>query len=168
MTLALPPNDHPPSGSPFAGHIVVFTGKLSSLGRREARALVKRLGGVPVTEVTARTTMLVVGAEGFASGTARGDGDAPLPIEREKSSKLRKAEEVNAKSPRRIRILSEDEFCRLGGLRSNSSLRQRYHSLRHIRKLYPLVWESRLRDLKAWGLNPTGRSHQCRHLLQLR
>ena len=152
MTLALPPNDHPPSGSPFAGHIVVFTGKLSSLGRREARALVKRLGGVPVTEVTARTTMLVVGAEGFASGTARGDGDAPLPIEREKSSKLRKAEEVNAKSPRRIRILSEDEFCRLGGLRSNSSLRQRYHSLRHIRKLYPLVWESRLRDLKAWGL----------------
>ena len=152
MTLALPPNDHPPSGPRFAGHTVVFTGKLSSLGRREAQALVERLGGVPATEVTARTTMLVVGAEGFASGTSRYAADAPLPAKPEKSNKLRRAEEVNAKSPGRVQILTEDEFCRLGGLRSTASLRQRYHSLRQIRELYPLVRESRLRDLKAWGL----------------
>ena len=152
MTLASPPNDHTPAGSAFAGHTVVFTGKLSSIGRREARALVERLGGLAASEVTACTTMLVVGAEGFASGVARAlDSDATLG-QPEKSNKIRKAEEVNAQSPSRVKILDEDEFCRLGGLRSNESLEQRYHSLRRIRDLYPLVSEPRLRHLAAWGL----------------
>ena len=152
MTLASPPNDHPPAGSAFAGHTVVFTGKLSSVGRREARALVERLGGLAASEVTARTTMLVVGAEGFASGVARALDSDPTLGQPEKSNKLRKAEEVNAKSPGRVKILDEDEFCRLSGLRSNESLEQRYHSLRRIRDLYPLVREPRLRHLAAWGL----------------
>ena len=50
---------------PLAGQLVVFTGKLSSLGRRDARALVTRLGGVTADDVNAKTTMLIVGAEGF-------------------------------------------------------------------------------------------------------
>ena len=152
MTLASPPNDHTPAGSAFAGHTVVFTGKLSSLGRQEARALVERLGGLAASDVTAGTTMLVVGAEGFASGVPRAlDSDVTLG-QSEKSNKLRKAEEVNVKAPGRVKILDEDEFCRLGGLRSNDSLKQHYHSLRHIRELYPLVREPRLRHLEAWGL----------------
>ena len=152
MTLASPPNDHTPAGSAFAGHTVVFTGKLSSLGRQEARALVERLWGLAASDVTAGTTMLVVGAEGFASGVAHAlDNDVTLG-QPERSNKLRKAEEVNVKSPGRVQILDEDEFCRLGGLRSNESLKQHYHSLRHIRELYPLVREPRLRHLEAWGL----------------
>ena len=70
----------------LAGQLVVFTGKLSSLGRREARALVTRLGGDTADDVNARTTMLVVGAEGFR---LRPGGD-------QTSNKLKRAEELNA------------------------------------------------------------------------
>src|SRR5262249_57952887 len=56
------------SGSqPLTGHLVVFTGKLSSLGRKDARALVARLGGATAEEVSAKTTMLVIGEEGVTS-----------------------------------------------------------------------------------------------------
>ena len=56
-----------PGCQPLAGQLVVFTGKLSSLGRKDARALVARLGGATSDDVNAKTTMLVVGAEGFGS-----------------------------------------------------------------------------------------------------
>jgi tetratricopeptide (TPR) repeat protein len=56
-----------PDCQPLAGQLVVFTGKLSSLGRKDARALVARLGGDTADDVNAKTTMLVVGAEGFGS-----------------------------------------------------------------------------------------------------
>ena len=59
-------------GTPLAGQLVVFTGKLSSLGRREARALVLRLGGDTADDVNAKTTMLVVGAEGFGPAADSG------------------------------------------------------------------------------------------------
>ena len=52
-------------GPRLAGQLVVFTGKLSALGRRDARALVAEHGGETADDVTAKTTMLVVGAEGF-------------------------------------------------------------------------------------------------------
>ena len=37
---------------PLGGHLVVFTGRLSSLGRKEARDLVARLGGTTADDVT--------------------------------------------------------------------------------------------------------------------
>jgi len=52
--------------SVFTDEVVVFSGKLSSLGRRDAKVLVQRLGGVASDEVNLRTTMLVVGAESLA------------------------------------------------------------------------------------------------------
>jgi tetratricopeptide (TPR) repeat protein len=60
--LRSPSPDHP-GLQPLAGQLVVFTGKLSSLGRRDARALVARLGGASADEVNSKTTMLVVGSE---------------------------------------------------------------------------------------------------------
>jgi BRCT domain type II-containing protein len=61
--LSPSPDLHGPP--PLSGQLVVFTGKLSSLSRKAARELVVRLGGATPTKVNARTTMLVVGAEGF-------------------------------------------------------------------------------------------------------
>src|SRR6187431_187949 len=59
---------------PLSGQLVVFTGKLSLLGRKDARALVARLGGETADEVSAKTTMLVVGSEGFGPAP---DPDSP-------------------------------------------------------------------------------------------
>ena len=64
------PSPDLPNRQPLAGQLVVFTGKLSSLGRKDARALVARLGGATADDVNAKTTMLVVGAEGFGPASA--------------------------------------------------------------------------------------------------
>lgn len=132
-----PPPDAPsPAGPTFAGHVVVFAGRLASAGRREAIHLVERLGGRTAQEVTARTTMLVVGA-------GRGA---------DKSGKLRRAEEINARTPGQVAVVDEREFCCLGGLQSDEALRQLYHGLRQMRDRYPDVREVRLRHLEKWGL----------------
>ena len=120
----------------FRGHYVAFTGKLSSVGRREANALVGRLGGIVHQEVNARTTMLVIGDESVD----------------EKSNKFRKAEELNQQSPGSVSIIPEEEFCRLAGLRSSESLKRFYHGRRQIRDLYPLVRDRHLRYLRKWDL----------------
>ena len=114
----------------------MFTGRLASVGRREAGSVVERLGGQAAQEVTARTTMLVVGEEAAAG----------------RSGKLRKAEELNARSPGQVTIVDEQEFCRLGGLRSDEALRRLYQGLRQMRERYPDVREVRLRHLEKWGL----------------
>ncbi len=154
MTQVSAPNDQTPTQLPFSGHTVVFTGRLASVGRREARELVEQLGGLAADEISAQTTMLVVGAEGLHRlGKRSLDDDGLLRAEAPaKSRKLKRAESVNSRTPDRIQILSEEDFCRLGRLESNESLRQRYHSLRQIRELYPQVNERRLRYLEKWGL----------------
>src|SRR5262249_6675997 len=100
-----PEQSSPQPPNPLEGEVVVFTGKLSSLGRKDANALVARLGGTTNEDVNAKTTMLVVGAEGFGAASDAG---------RTRSQKLIRAEELNAQQPATpIRILSEDQFCRL-------------------------------------------------------
>lgn len=131
-----PPDVPSPADQPFAGHLVAFSGRLASVSRREAIRVVERLGGRTAREVTARTTMLVVGA-------AAGAG---------KSGRLRRAEEINARTPGKVEVVDEREFCLLGGLQSDDALRQLYHGLRQMRERYPDVREVRLRHLEKWGL----------------
>jgi len=149
MTLAFQPNYHSLAESSLVGHTIVFTGKLSSLSRREARALVKRLGGVTANKVTVRTTMLVVGEEIFTDENTHSINELSSSG---KSNKLKKVEKLNIKSPGHVKVLIEDAFCRLIGLQPNKSLRQRYHSVRQILERYPLIRESQLRHLEAWDL----------------
>lgn len=125
------------SDSPFRDQVVVFAGRLASVHRRAARRLVERLGGVAADDVTVRTTMLVVG-EG-----------APAP---KASTVLRRAEAVNAAAPGSLRIVAEDEFCRLGGLPTAEALDRRYYSLRRIRRRYPRIREDHLRCLERRSL----------------
>ncbi len=112
---------------------------------RAARQLVERMGGVADDEVTDRTTMLVVGG----GSTAR-RGSAPRSEAR--SPKLRKAREVNAATPGRVRIVVEDEFCRLGGLPTAEALDRRYYSLRRIRRRYPRIRQNHIRCLEKRSL----------------
>jgi tetratricopeptide (TPR) repeat protein len=122
---------------PLTGQLVVFTGKLSSLGRKDARALVLRLGGATADDVTARTTMLVVGGEGFGAA--------------EKSQKLVRAEELNAQGAR-IEVLPEDQFCRLAGVPTVEALRQQYHATRDLLARYRSLREDHLRYMVKCGL----------------
>ena len=128
-------------GPQLAGQLVVFTGKLSSLGRRDARALVVQHGGETADDVTARTTMLVVGAEGFG-----GPGD------REKSQKLARAEELNAQDAALITIVSEDQFCRLVNVPTVEALKQQYHAVRDLLARYRSLREDHMRYLIKCGL----------------
>jgi tetratricopeptide (TPR) repeat protein len=128
---------------PLAGQLVVFTGKLSSLGRRDARALVARLGGATADDVNAKTTMLVIGAEGF--------GPASADDAREKSNKLKRAEELNLQQAQ-IQILTEEAFCRLAGVPTPEALKRQYHAMRDLLARYRALREDHLRYLVKCGV----------------
>jgi tetratricopeptide (TPR) repeat protein len=127
-----------PSSQPLAAQVVVFTGKLTSLGRREAREHVARLGGTVADEVTVRTTLVVVGAEGFGPSA--------------KSQKLKRVEELNTQLPAPIVILAEEEFCRLAGVPTPSMLKQQYSALRDLLARYRALREDHVRYLIKCGL----------------
>jgi tetratricopeptide (TPR) repeat protein len=147
----------------FAGQVVVFTGKLSLLGRREARALVERLGGTAEDDVTARTTLLVVGSEGFGRG-AGPDKDSDKEEDGDGSRKLRKAEQINGRQPGQIAVIPEADFCGRAGLPSIDDLRQQFYGVRDIRQLYPAVTDDHLRYLEKWGLiHPVVRTNAQRY-----
>ncbi|MGE0449654.1 MAG: tetratricopeptide repeat protein [Vicinamibacterales bacterium] len=132
---------------PLEGHLVVFTGKLSSLGRKEARALVVRLGGATADDVSVRTTMVVVGGEGFAGGAAT-------------SNKLRRVDELRAQHAAQIAVLSEDDFCRLAGQPAPSDLKQQFHAMRDLLARYPSLREDQLRYLVKYGVvKPVARTN---------
>jgi tetratricopeptide (TPR) repeat protein len=129
---------------PLAGQLVVFTGKLSSLGHKDARALVARLGGATTDDVNARTTMLVIGAEGF--------GPSSPDDAREKSHKLKRAEDLNLQQPVPIQILTEEAFCRLAGVPTLEALKRQYHAVRDLLPRYRALREDHLRYLVKCGV----------------
>jgi tetratricopeptide (TPR) repeat protein len=131
---------------PLAGQLVVFTGKLSLLGRKDARALVQRLGGETADDVNAKTTMLVVGSEGFGPAP-----QTPDETRAEKSNKLKRAEELNAQDGR-IHIISEDDFCQMAGVPTPGSLKRQYHSMRDLLPRYRELREDHLRYLMKCGI----------------
>ncbi|HXD72658.1 MAG TPA: tetratricopeptide repeat protein [Vicinamibacterales bacterium] len=123
---------HLPDSQPLAGQLVVFTGKLSSLGRKDAAALVVRLGGATADDVNAKTTMVVVGDAGFGSV--------------DRSQKLRKAEEL------KIRILSEDDFCRLAGVQGPEVLKKQYQATRDLLARYRSLRPDHIQYLAKCGI----------------
>ena len=169
----------PDPAQPLSGQLVVFTGKLSSLGRKDARALVSRLGGATADDVNAKTTMLVIGAEGFGpapveSGFPSADlgtgsqtvgssgASGSTSTVREKSHKLLRAEELNAqqRSGQPIQILTEEEFCRLAGVTTPDTLKRQYHAVRDVLPRYPEIREDHVRYLVKCGvLRPVRRTN---------
>jgi len=128
----------------LSGQIVAFAGKLTLLGRKEARELVERLGGTTADDVTAKTTMLVVGEE--LAGQAEPNGAA-----RDRNPKIRRAEDLNTSQAGIIDIISEDAFCRLTGVPAPADLRQHYHGTRELLARYRALREDHLRYLVKCG-----------------
>ena len=138
----LSPSSNRSGRQPFDGQFVVFTGKLSSLGRKDARALVARLGGATSDDINAKTTMLVIGAEGFGSLTDE---------HRDQSNKLKRADELNGRGSR-IEIVREADFCCLAGVPSADTLKRQYHSLRDLAGRYSALRDDQLRYLVKCGI----------------
>ncbi len=79
----------------------VFTGKLATMGRKEAEDKVKAANGVATSSVTGKLHYLVIGDEG-----------SPLYGQGKKGSKQLKAEELNAAGAN-IKIISETAFLQM-------------------------------------------------------
>ena len=100
--------------------------------------LVARLGGGTADDVNAKTTMLVVGDEGFGSV--------------DRSQKLKKAEELNSAQPGQIRILSEDDFCRLAGVQTPEALKKQYQATRDLLVRYRALRPDHVQYLVKCGI----------------
>ena len=138
-----------PQAEPLRGETVVFTGRLWSLGRKDACALVERLGGACDEDVTLRTTMLVVGAESHPEGAP--DLEALAYDATVRNQKLRRAAQINAEEPGRVRVLGERAFCRHVGLPDVQDLRAQHYGQKDVLAMYPLLREDHLRYLEKWG-----------------
>jgi tetratricopeptide (TPR) repeat protein len=157
-----PPLDEPSaavaSGAPLNGETVVFTGKLWALDRKEARAVVQRLGGACEDEVTQRTTLVIVGGETYPDGVpdlARMTNDHGTH-----GYKLRRAAQINAENPGQIRLIGEDEFCRIAGLPSLAERRAQHYGQRDVLAMYPALRADHLRYLQKWGfIRPAFKNH---------
>lgn len=84
--------------NPLFGKVVVFTGALSSMPRRNAMQIVANCGGTNANSVTRNTNFLVIGNEEFAASVKNG-----------KTTKMKKAEDLILKGYD-IQIVSEDVF----------------------------------------------------------
>jgi hypothetical protein len=85
----------------LAGASFCFTGKLATMGRKEAEGKVKAAGGTASSTVTKKLHYLVIGDEG-----------SPLLGQGKKSDKHTKAEELN-EAGANIQIISETSFLRM-------------------------------------------------------
>lgn len=135
---------------PLRGDVVVFIGKLWSMGRKDARELVARFGGSVDEELTPRTTLLIVGGETYPDGVP--DLSRLGEDQTSQTQKLRRASQLNAEHAGRVRLISEDAFCRSLGLPSVAEQRHTHYGQRDILGMYPALREDHLRYLQKWGL----------------
>lgn len=88
-----------PTAGPLAGQVIVFTGALQRMGRRDAQQTVVRLGGLAGDSVTSDTTLLVVGGDELTD---------PNP-----SSKLKKARKLFEASGKPEIVAEADFWARI-------------------------------------------------------
>jgi hypothetical protein len=139
-----------PADGPMRGETIVFTGRLWSLGRKEARAAVARLGGACDDEITPRTTLLVVGADTYPEGVPE---DRALASDTTAhAQRIRRAAQMNLEKPGSIRVITEREFCRSAGLPDLQAQRPQLYGQKDVLTMYPQLREDHLRYLQKWGI----------------
>lgn len=110
------------SDHPFRGEHVSLVGRLGVLSRRDARAIVERLGGTFHPDLSPRTTVII--------GTGEAS-DVPAHV---------------------TRVLSEADLCREAGLPDPDTLKSHYYAARDLRGMYPGLRDDHLRYLEKWRL----------------
>jgi tetratricopeptide (TPR) repeat protein len=127
----------PAEAGVLKGKRVAFTGKLASMTRAEAKALVRANGGIFVSSLSRRTSVLVVGQDGW-----------PLQKDGRLTSKLRRAH-VFARAGQRIAVLSEEDFLSLLGLESHVEEVRRLYSTAQLSSLLKIPGDRVRRWLTA-------------------
>ena len=130
-------NDQARDANWLRGRKVAFTGRLASMTRAEAAALVRRRGGQWVADVSRNTSFLVIGQEGW-----------PIRRDGRLSRKLREARRLQRTHP--VAIMSEGEFLDRLGLETPPLDRQCYSTSRLSELLR--VPGSRIRQWVQQGL----------------
>jgi tetratricopeptide (TPR) repeat protein len=144
--------------APLRGEHVVFIGKLWSLDRKDARALVERLGGHSDDELTDRTTLVVLGGETYPDGVP--DLSRIPQDQNAHGQKLRRVTQINENRTAPIRIASEDELCAMAGLPSLAERRAQHYGLRDVLTMYTALRADHLRYLQKWGfIHPVFKSN---------
>jgi tetratricopeptide (TPR) repeat protein len=123
----------------LAGQRVAFTGGLASMTRPEGIKLVRLHGGQFTISVNRRTTMLVVGQDGW-----------PLQADGRLTNKLRKARALQQAGPT-IRIISEDDWLSHVGAKSSEEAIHRLYTMTQLSALIK-VPGNQLRRWMAAGL----------------
>ncbi len=113
---------------------ITFTGKMASMTRKEAWGIVRANGGEPAKYVSHRTTMLVVGVEGW-----------PLLPDGQVSRKLRRAEELRGVGCP-IRIVPEPAFLELIGKTPPGATATRTYSASEVCRIMAIDQET----LRRW------------------
>ena len=138
-----------PADLAFKGETLVFIGRLWSLGRKDARSTVERLGGTCGEDITPHTTSVVVGADTYPQGVPT--AEALAEDHSVHAQKLRRVAQLNEERPDSIRVIGEGEFCRVAGLPDLQDRRAQHYSQKDVLAMYPLLREDLLRYLQKWG-----------------
>jgi tetratricopeptide (TPR) repeat protein len=139
-----------PGDLPLTGETLVFTGRLWSVSRKDARAAVTRLGGQSEDEVTPQTTMLVVGAETYPEGIP--DDQALSGDATAHAQKIRRAFQLNLDQPGKVRVITEGEFCGMAGIPDLLDRRPQLYGQKDVLARYTELREDHLRYLQKWGI----------------
>ena len=110
----------------------------------------------------------MIGAEGFGPPPQADASGVSLPgpelrpgaagpttdarTSRDRSNKLKRALELNAQEGLAIRIVNEDEFCRMAGVPTPEALKRQYHAMRDLLARYRALREDHLRYLVKCGV----------------
>lgn len=123
LALSVTPiSDSSASARPLAGERVAIAPRLALLSRRDARALIEKLGG-RVLDTGAGATLMVGGTD-----------------------------DPNLAGHNGVRFMTEAELCEVAGLPSADALRAQFKTARDIRAMYPNIRDEHLRFFEKWGL----------------
>lgn len=145
----------PAKGDSLRGERIVFAGQLASMTLRDARRIVRPVGGEVSTFVSRRTSLLVVGMHGW-----------PLEADGRVSDRITRAVEFR-NADRTVRIVGEREFLEIAGLHDHAARTEQLHAPDVICRLMNLDSAALDEWTSAGLLTATGGRYALRDIVTL-